>query len=84
MSTVRGRGRSLEIAVDRAFAAAVEELRAQFADRPDVQKAIDDGLSKVEEEPLVGRRAFALRDVLLQIKRDVQAHPRSSAAEAWG
>jgi septum formation inhibitor MinC len=35
MSTVRGRGRSLEIAVDRALGAAVEELRAQFAARPD-------------------------------------------------
>jgi septum site-determining protein MinC len=35
LSTVRGRGRSLEIAVDRALAAAVEELRAQFAERPD-------------------------------------------------
>ncbi len=33
MSTVRGRGRSLEIAVDRALAAAVEELRAQFEAR---------------------------------------------------
>src|ERR1700726_2697352 len=35
MSTVRGRGRSLEIAVDRALGAAVEELRDQFAARPD-------------------------------------------------
>ncbi len=35
MSTVRGRGRSLEIAVDRALAAAVEELRAQFSARPE-------------------------------------------------
>jgi septum site-determining protein MinC len=35
MSSVRGRGRSLEIAVDRALAAAVEELRGQFAERPD-------------------------------------------------
>jgi septum site-determining protein MinC len=35
MSTVRGRGRSLEIAVDRALAAAVEELRAQFSTQPD-------------------------------------------------
>jgi septum site-determining protein MinC len=35
MSSVRGRGRSLEIAVDRALAAAVEELRAQFAAKPD-------------------------------------------------
>jgi len=35
MSTVRGRGRSLEIAVDRALGAAVEELRAHFAARPE-------------------------------------------------
>lgn len=35
MSTVRGRGRNLEISVDRALAAAVDELRAQFAARPD-------------------------------------------------
>lgn len=35
MSTVRGRGRSLEIAVDRALNAAVDELREQFAARPD-------------------------------------------------
>jgi septum formation inhibitor MinC len=35
MSTVRGRGRNLEIAVDRALAAATDALRAQFAERPD-------------------------------------------------
>jgi septum site-determining protein MinC len=35
MSTVRGRGRNLEIAVDRALGAAVDEMRAQFAGRPD-------------------------------------------------
>ena len=35
MSTVRGRGRNLEIAVDRALSAAVEELRAAFAERPE-------------------------------------------------
>ncbi len=35
MSTVRGRGRNLEIAVDRALSAAVEELRVQFSERPE-------------------------------------------------
>ena len=35
VSSVRGRGRNLEIAVDRALGAAAEELRAQFAGRPD-------------------------------------------------
>jgi septum formation inhibitor MinC len=35
MSIVRGRGRNLEIAVDRALGAAVEELRGQFSAKPD-------------------------------------------------
>jgi septum formation inhibitor MinC len=35
LSTVRGRGRNVEIAVDRALPAAGEELRAQFAERPE-------------------------------------------------
>ncbi len=35
MSTVRGRGRNVEIAVDRALPAAGEELRAHFTERPD-------------------------------------------------
>jgi septum formation inhibitor MinC len=35
LSTVRGRGRNVEIAVDRALPAAGEELRAHFIERPD-------------------------------------------------
>jgi septum formation inhibitor MinC len=35
MSTVRGRGRNVEIAIDRALPAAAEELRAHFVERPD-------------------------------------------------
>jgi septum site-determining protein MinC len=35
MSTVRGRGRNVEIAIDRALPAAGEELRAHFTERPD-------------------------------------------------
>jgi septum site-determining protein MinC len=35
MSTVRGRGRNLEIAIDRTLAAAGEELRELFGERPD-------------------------------------------------
>ena len=35
MSTVKGRGRNVEIAVDRALPAAGEELRAHFTERPD-------------------------------------------------
>jgi len=35
MSTVRGRGRNVEIAVDRPLPAAGEELREHFTERPD-------------------------------------------------
>ena len=35
LSSVRGRGRNVEIAVDRALPAAGEELRAHFTERPD-------------------------------------------------
>ena len=35
MTTVRGRGRILEISVDRPLGEAADDLRAQFADRPD-------------------------------------------------
>ncbi len=35
MSSIRGRGRNLEIAVDRPLGAAADELRAQFSGRPD-------------------------------------------------
>jgi septum site-determining protein MinC len=34
MSTIRGRGRSLEIAIDRALPAAIAELRVQLEERP--------------------------------------------------
>jgi len=34
MSTIRGRGRSLEIAIDRALPAATAELRGQLEERP--------------------------------------------------
>ena len=35
MSSLRGRGRNLEIAVDRELPEAAAELRGQFADRPE-------------------------------------------------
>jgi septum site-determining protein MinC len=65
MSTVRGRGRSLEIAVDRALAAAVEELRAQFGARPDFyrgSRAVAD--LGILEPPASEIRAF--RDALAE------------------
>lgn len=65
MSTVRGRGRSLEIAVDRALAAAVEELRAQFAARPDFYRGSRAVANLGILEPPAGEIA-AFRDTLAE------------------
>ena len=65
MSTVRGRGRSLEIAVDRALEAAVDELRAQFAERPDFYRGSRAVADLGPQEPPAAQIA-ALRDTLAE------------------
>ena len=65
MSSVRGRGRSLEIAVDRVLVAAAEELREQFAARPDFyrgSRAVAN-LGSLEPAP---EEIAAFRDVLAE------------------
>ncbi len=65
MSTVRGRGRNLEIAVDRALAAAAEELRGQFSGRPEFyrgSRAVAD-LGILEPQ---AREIAAFRDALAE------------------
>ncbi|HEX3550082.1 MAG TPA: septum site-determining protein MinC [Candidatus Elarobacter sp.] len=63
MSTVRGRGRSLEIAVDRDLPAAVDELREQFAARPDFYRGSRAVANLGSLEPPAGD-IVALRDAL--------------------
>jgi hypothetical protein len=63
MSTVRGRGRSLEIVVDRGLATAVDELRAQFAARPDFYRGSRAVANLGALEPAPGD-LVALRDAL--------------------
>ena len=65
MSSVRGRGRNLEIAVDRALAAAGEELRAQFAERPDFYRGSRAVANLGALEPAAYEIA-AFRDVLAE------------------
>lgn len=65
MSTLRGRGRNLEIAVDRALGAAVEELRAQFAARPDFYRGSRAVADLGPLEPPAGELA-AFRDALAE------------------
>jgi septum site-determining protein MinC len=65
MSTVRGRGRSLEIAVDRALETAVDELRAQFDQRPDFYRGSRAVADLGRQEPPAAEIA-AFRDALAE------------------
>jgi septum formation inhibitor MinC len=65
VSSVRGRGRNLEIAVDRALGAAAEELRAQFAGRPEFYRGSRAVANLGLLEPPAGELA-AFRDALAE------------------
>ncbi|HYZ17333.1 MAG TPA: septum site-determining protein MinC [Candidatus Acidoferrum sp.] len=65
MSTVRGRGRNLEIAIDRALGAAIEELRAQFAERPEFYRGSRAVANLGILEP-PGNELAAFRDALAE------------------
>ncbi len=63
MSTLRGRGRNLEIAVDRALPAAASELREQFATRPDFYRG-SHAVANVGELMPSAPELLAFREVL--------------------
>jgi len=65
MSTLRGRGRNLEIAVDRALPAATEELRGHFADRPDFYRG-SHAVTNLGAIVPSGPELLAFRDVLAE------------------
>jgi septum formation inhibitor MinC len=65
LSTVRGRGRNVEIAVDRALPAAGEELRAHFTERPDFYRGSHAVANLGVLEPEAAEIA-AFRDVLAE------------------
>jgi hemoglobin len=52
----------------RLYQGSLMTLRPLLAHRPELQQAIDRGLAGAEQEPNVGRRAFALRAVIDEIR----------------
>ncbi|GIW78320.1 MAG: hypothetical protein KatS3mg105_0127 [Gemmatales bacterium] len=56
----------------RLFEGALLALRSQLRDRDDIVGLIDEGLKKVENQPTVGHRAFALRSVLIEIRKKLK------------
>jgi septum site-determining protein MinC len=65
MSSLRGRGRNLEIAVDRGLPEAAAELRGQFADRPDFYRG-SHAVANVGTIVPSGPELLAFRDVLAE------------------
>jgi truncated hemoglobin YjbI len=62
----------------RLFEGALLAVRPLLAHRPDLQKAIAEGLTGAEQDPQMRRRAFVLRDVLDKVRDEV--NPRGKAA----
>ncbi len=62
----------------RLFEGALMAVRPLLAHHPDLQKAITDGLTGAEQDPMLNRRAFVLRSVLDKVRDEI--NPRGKAA----
>jgi hemoglobin len=57
------------------YQGALMTARSQLAHHPDVQKIIDNGLSGIDPSSSMGRRAWALRAVLDQVRDKINPNP---------
>src|SRR5262249_36934147 len=55
----------------RLFEGALMAVKPMLKHRPELQKAIESGVAGAERDPAMWRRAFALRGVLVKIRREV-------------
>jgi hypothetical protein len=55
----------------RLFEGALMAVKPMLRHRPELQKAIEGALASAEREPVMWRRAFALRGVIVKIRREV-------------
>lgn len=62
----------------RIYEGALMAVRPLLAHHPDLQKAVTDGLTSAEQDPMLSRRAFALRSVLDRVRDEI--NPRGKAA----
>ncbi len=63
----------------RLYEGALMAVRPLLAHHPDLQKAIGEGLTGAEQDPMLNRRAFALRSVLDRVRDDINPNPRAKA-----
>jgi hemoglobin len=74
----------------RLFEGALMAVRPLLAHHPDLQKAITDSLTSAEQDPMLNRRAFALRTVLDRVRDEIKpggagggTGPKPGARTAW-
>jgi hypothetical protein len=66
------------------FQGALVTARSQLGHHPDVQKIIDDGLSRTDRSASMGSRAWALRGVLDQVRDRINPNPSKPAEKKPG
>lgn len=74
---VHDQGRELYNAGDtgscyRMFQGGLLMARGLLGNRPDLQKAIADGMAAAEREPVVGKRAFMLHELIEKVRADLR------------
>jgi hemoglobin len=74
---IHERGRALYNGGDpagcyRMFQGGLLAIQAVASDHPDVQKLIEEGLARAEEQPSMSRRAFALHDLIEEVRAKVR------------
>jgi hemoglobin len=66
----------------RVYQGGLTAVKPFLAHRPNLQKVIDDGIARANKKDLVWERAFALRQVLDQVRTEVSAPvPRTKAKQ---
>jgi hemoglobin len=63
----------------RLFEGALMAVRPLLAHRPELQKAISDGLTGAEQDPMLNRRAFVLRSVLDRVRDGINPGGKAAA-----
>ena len=66
----------------RLFQGALMATKPQLADRPELQRAIDEGMADAERQGSTGERAYVLRRVLDDIRAKTNPKAKQKTAEA--
>jgi len=64
----------------RLFEGALLAVGPLLTHHPELQKTITEGLTAANQDPMIGRRALALRTVLDKVRSEINPTPRGKAA----